>query len=222
MGFKNDTRGGVYIKVIDGKFKIRVPEDTKGAVPRVLDAGPNSGDTIYELVYSSYEGHIKKAWIDKTGKYGATFNLKMADSQDSVTITVPFSSRHAKKFFAVMDNINLDKQVELSAFKIPKKDRDGKVVKDEYIHGWTVKQQNEAVEFAIQKEDIPEMVKVRLKGKDNWDDSAQLEFFEEKFNEWKEANFSEDDYEDKKTPSSKSKKDEDDSDSDDEEDDIPF
>ena len=230
MGFKNDNGGsGSYVKVIDGKLVMRVPEGTKGAEPREIKEGKNAGDTIYEMKYTKYSGFLKKAWIKADTGYGRTLNLKMSDGVDVVTITVNLTTAHAKRFMNICTNIDLDKELELSTFKLQKKDKDGKPVYDKFNHGWTVKQDDEAVPNKFSREDVPDMVKVKFKGKETWDDTDQLEFLIKNFEEWREEVFSDDNYREEKevtkskTKSSSKKDDGDDDGRDDlDYDDIPF
>ena len=200
MGLESETRSGTYIKVVNGMFAVRCQEGDKDAKERTLENGPNAGDIIYEKLYGSYRGFIKKAWIKEDGKYGATFSLKMSDGNSNANITVPLSSRHAKKFFGVMNRIDLDKEVVLTPYKMDKKE-DGKIIKDKFIHGWTVKQDDEKLESTYSREDVPEMEKIKVKGKEVWDDTAQLEFFKSKFEEWKEKNLDEEEEEEEKPKS---------------------
>lgn len=224
MGFEKSQGHSTYIKVVDGKFAVKCEEGDEGAVARTLKGGPNEGDTVYEQLHDAYSGHVKKVWI-KDGSYGDQLNIKVSDGKSAAIITVPVSSRHAKKLFVVMNNIDLEQPVTFSPYKLQKK-VDGKTIKDKFIHGWTIKQDDEAIEGTITREDIPEMVEKKVKGKMVWDDSDQIEFFVAAFNEWKEKSFPEDDYKEDEKPSKPvskpaSKKQENDG-IDLEEDEIPF
>ena len=54
MGLGNNNSGGVtFVNVVNGKFTIRVPEGTEGAVTRVLTGGTNKGREVTELQYQN-------------------------------------------------------------------------------------------------------------------------------------------------------------------------
>ena len=53
-----DTSTGnmVYVSVNNGRLVTRVPEGTEGAESRVLTAGPNEGNTVWEMSYNTVSG----------------------------------------------------------------------------------------------------------------------------------------------------------------------
>lgn len=224
MGFQTRSSGSKYVRIIDGNFVLEVDKGTEGAKKRILAKGPRAGKPTYELHFSGYEGYLVGAKIDE-GKFGDELRLRMYDPTNKeyplVTITVPADSRHAKVFFGVMENINLKKMINIAPWKMEKKDfKTKKVVAGEFIHGWTIYQDDEKVEYAVEKDDVPKGEEIKKGGKIHWDFSEQTEYFMELFQDWiNKAKFMKVDMTKVGTGKSKSKSDDVDDDADEEEDD---
>lgn len=188
MGFTK--RGGFakFVKVMDGNFVLEVKKGTEGAEKRIKQKGEHAGEPIWELRFQGYEGYLVGAKIRET-KFGDQLCLLMNDPSNEdypvVTIEVPADGRHAKMFFIRMENIDLEKPINLAPWKMEKKDKETKkVIKGEFIHGWTLYQDDEKIDPAIEPDDVPEPSKEKKGGKIKWDFSEQNEFFHDKFQEW--------------------------------------
>ena len=189
MGFK--TRGSSntkFVRIIDGNFVVPVDKGEEGAKKRILAKGPNAGKPTYELHFSGYEGYLVGAKI-KEGKFGDELCLSMYDPTNEeypfVVISVHADGRHAKSFFARMNNISLKKKLNIAPWKMEKKDRKtGKIIPGEHVHGWTLYQDEEKIDPSFDLKDVPEGEQIKKGGKITWDFSEQTEFFLDEFQKW--------------------------------------
>ena len=177
-GAKNESQGGyTYLSFSKGRFTKRVPEGTENAKPRVLEMGPNEGKTVWEITYDTLEGQILQIEVTE-GAYGDRLNIYLdvtieGDPEEILKIEMPFSSSYAKSFLKRLPNIDFSKDVVLRGYDILDKAK-GRT------NYYLVPTQNGKIESAYTKENpngFPDMKKIKVKGKDVWDDSEQLDFF---------------------------------------------
>jgi hypothetical protein len=86
---------------------------------------------------------------------------------------VPLSSGPAKSFLSALPNLDLTKMTKL----IPKREEKDGVARTKIL----LSQNNAGVKWAFTKDnpgEMPPMKKIKVKGKETWDDTDQLEFFE--------------------------------------------
>ena len=92
---------------------------------------------------------------------------------DKAILQMPFSSGTASSFIKALPNVDLSKDVKLS----PKmEEKDGKKKTTLFVN-----QGGKAAKWFWTKDnpgDLPQMKKIKIKGKESWDDSDQLEYFE--------------------------------------------
>ena len=91
---------------------------------------------------------------------------------------MPFSSSYAKSFLKRLPNIDFSKDVVLRGYDILDKEK-GR------IKYYLVPRQDGKIESAYTKENpngFPDMQKIKVKGKDVWDDTDQLEFLRDLIN----------------------------------------
>lgn len=172
-----------------GQFIRRVDENTKGAQPRVLEMGPNEGKTVYELSVDQVTGQLIDCKI-KDGQYGKSFQLIFDVTEDEnspefYAIDFKFNSS-GKSFLKKLPNIDLSQDVALVCYSIDGTNAKGEPVKNYYA----VPYQGEIskagkVQPAYTKEEpngFPELKKIKVKGKETWDDSEQIDFLEDLIN----------------------------------------
>jgi hypothetical protein len=189
-GFYRKRKGSSKYLTIRGEcFAEAVAEGTEGAESRVN----KKGNTVWEILHDNgYEGQLRAVYIpEDKHNYGRQLCLRFK----SVTIQVPLSSNHFKKFVRVCRNIDLEQNIIILPYHMPKKDERGNVVKDKFISGWNLYQGGDEKENKLPDEidaskdgPVPAMTKKKIKGKDTWDDSDQIEYYEEYLNEWLDEN----------------------------------
>ena len=169
-------------------FAEKAAEGDKDAVSRVN----KKGNVVWEKHYEALGMLIKKVYL-RDDQFGKTLNIR----GKSKTIQVPFNSNHATKFVACCRNIDLNELVGFEPYRMVKKDRNDKVIKDDkgaikYTTGWTLKQGGTEKENKLENDldttkdgPVPAMRKLK-NGK--WDSSDRDEFLEEYLMKWIKEN----------------------------------
>lgn len=168
MGLNTNQGSTVYLSIQSGSIAKRVPEPTAFSKPRTIES---TGRVINEELYGSIEGHLT-GLTTRDGQYGKELHIHFADDT-KYTLQIPLSSGPAKSFLSAVPNLDLSKPVKL----IPKAEVKDGVSRTRIL----LSQNNEGVKWAFTKDNpggLPPMKKIKVKGKETWDDSEQLEFFE--------------------------------------------
>ena len=167
MGLQTTQGSTVYLTIQGGSIARRVTEPTATSKTRQLE----SGKVINEELYASIEGHITGI-STKEGTYGKELHICFTDDQ-KYDLQVPLSSGPAKSFLSALPNLDLSKMTKL----IPKREEKDGVARTKIL----LSQNNAGVKWAFTKDnpgEMPPMKKIKVKGKETWDDTDQLEFFE--------------------------------------------
>jgi hypothetical protein len=179
-GSSNSNTGGVrYLNFMSGQFVQRVNEGTTDAEPRELEKGPNKGKIVHELKFDTYEGQIL-GMETEASEYGQRLHIFMdistpQQADTTAKISLPLSSSAAKGLLSRLPIINLSEDVVLKGYNIENKEtgRFGSYLVP-YQNGEKL-----APQFTREVPNgLPAMKKVKIKGVEQWDDSDQLEFFE--------------------------------------------
>ena len=180
-GAQNTQSGGLkYLSFMSGKFVQRVDENTSGAVPRVLEKGKNAGTTVYELHYDTYEGQIYKMETEAS-QFGQRLHVFIDISTElepdtKVKLSLPLSSGPAKGLLSRLPKLDLVKDVVLKGYHI-KNEETGRY--NAYLVPYQDGQKITPYFTKDNPNGLPSMEKIKVKGQDVWDDSKQLEFYEE-------------------------------------------
>jgi len=170
MGLTNESQsGGNWLSIIKGEISKKVPQGTEGAKERTN----KNGEVVYEMKYNALEGTLKRIGVFE-GEYGDQWIFVIDDGTEEYNLALPYSSGTANGFLYRLPNINLEIPLKIKTFYIEGKD-DG--IWRQYLGVY----QNGKVESAYTKEEpngLPPMVKVKRKGKEEWDDSDRLEFLQ--------------------------------------------
>jgi hypothetical protein len=169
MGLKTSGGGTIYLSIQNGKIARRVQEPTATSKSRVIEG---SGKLIHEELYDSVEGMLT-GLATREGNYGKELMITINDQVESYQLQIKLSSSPASAFLRALPNV----APEMPLLIIPKiQEKDG-VRRTSII----LSQGNKGVKWAFTKDnpgDLPPMKKIKVKGKETWDDSEQLEFFE--------------------------------------------
>jgi hypothetical protein len=127
---------------------------------------------VYEIAYSSVTGKIKG--MDKRDhEYGTDLTLIVEDGDQRYAIQMPFSSRYSSSFLKAVPNLNLSDEVKLAPWAMTDKNDPTK-----QVTGITMYQGGKVPSYYT-KEDpngLPPMVKIKIKGKEAWDDTDMMDF----------------------------------------------
>jgi hypothetical protein len=175
MGLKTSGGGTIYLSIQNGKVARRVQEPTATSKSRVIEG---SGKLIHEELYDSVEG-LMTGLATREGNYGKELLITINDQVDSYQLQIKLSSSPASAFLRALPNV----APEMPLLIIPKiQEKDG-VRRTSII----LSQGNKGVKWAFTKDnpgELPPMKKIKVKGKETWDDSEQLDYFEKMIAEY--------------------------------------
>ena len=179
----NVSSGSTKLTIVGGKWTLRVPEGTPGAIGRELTKGKNEGQTVYEMKYQSLSGCIVSGELVES-EVGLNAEIGIADfkANDSYTISLPAESRYLKELIKRPPNIDAKEEVSLELVEHPKKKtkvggpvynlhvvQGGKLVADHFTE-WKTGEDNK--QFPVLLHGMPDAVHTRT----GWDFKAQDEF----------------------------------------------
>lgn len=167
MGLENRSEGK-YITILNGKFTIRVNENTEGAIARINKLGKQ----VFELYYDRFTGILKN--IKTTdGEYGKSWVFVFDVDGETFSLQLSYSNSFATAFLKMLPNIDLSKPMTLTPSV---KEVDGKNKSSLFIN-----QDGVAIKHAYTMENpngLPDMEQIKIKGQLQWDDTKRLEFLE--------------------------------------------
>lgn len=172
MALKNNEERGstVYLSVVGGKISQKVTKETVGAVERVN----KNNVTVYEQHFNAIEGVLENIKLKPSDEYGDSYDVTFRDVDQLYNLNIPVSGRVTNGLLGRLPNIDLSSKIEFRVFNITDKET-GKEKQFSSVY-----QNGENVLPAFTKEKpngLPPMELKKVKGKDVWDDSEQIEFF---------------------------------------------
>lgn len=169
MGLTNQSQGGskVFLSISNGKLVRSFKEKVEGSVSRVNKAGRE----VHEMFYDSLEGIIKS--VDtKDGEYGKFLVVNVESNGLTYQLEMNYSSGYSASFLKTLPNVKLSDRVQIT----PKLTIDGDKKKSVIFLN-----QNGGLKWFFTKDNpngMPDLTKVKIKGKETWDDSDRMEFLE--------------------------------------------
>lgn len=173
MGLNKHGDGGIFLGIADGKLVQQHKEAVKDVT---ATRTTKTGKTVHEEKFDYIEG-VLTSIKTKENDYGKQYVLGVQDGDDKFYINISYSSRYATSFLKALPNIDITKPVKLMPWSMADKNDATKK-----ITGITMWQNGEKIAPFYTKEDpkgLPEMKKVKLKGKDTWDSFEMDTFLEE-------------------------------------------
>ena len=161
----------IYLSVADGNLV----RQHKQANERTTERITKTGKLVYEERFKDLTAKLVK--IDtKENDYGKQWQLSFTDGEVTYIVSLPFSSRYASSFLKALPNVNLYKEVRFMPWAMKDKNDATKT-----ITGITLYQDGNKIAPAYTKEEpngLPQMTKIKVKGKEQWDDSDMMLFLE--------------------------------------------
>lgn len=167
MGLEN-REGGKYITILNGKFAIRVPEGTEGAVARVNKLG----NTVHEKFYDSFTAKLVNIRT-RDSQYGKNWEFDFRDGGEVYTLQLSYSNSFATNLLKILPNADLTQEMKIQPSQ---KVEDGKTKSSLFVS-----QNGVTLKHAYTKDNpngMPPMVQVMVKGNQVWDDTDRLAFLQ--------------------------------------------
>jgi hypothetical protein len=167
--------GGVnttYLSVADGNLV----RQHKQANAQTTERLTKTGKLVFEERFKDLTAKLDGI-ATKENDYGKQWQIKFQDQGDFYIVSLPYSSRYASSFLKVLPNIDLSKEIRFMPWAMKDKNDLTKT-----ITGITMYQDGEKLAPYYTKEDpkgLPQMVKIKVKGKEQWDDSDMMSYLED-------------------------------------------
>lgn len=167
--------GGVnttYLSVADGNLV----RQHKQANAQTTERLTKTGKLVYEERFKDLTAKLDNI-TTRTNDYGTQWQLHFTDGDANYVVSLPYSSRYASSFLKALPNIDVSKEVRFMPWAMKDKQDATKT-----ITGITLYQDGEKIAPAYTKENpngLPQMVKIKVKGKEQWDDSDMMQFLEQ-------------------------------------------
>lgn len=178
MGLEKNEGRKIFLNVSDGK----IVRQHQNAIEGVTETRINKNSkTVHEEKFSAVTGLITDVRSKET-PFGMVWELSLQDGDDDFCLSFNYSSKYASSFFRAAPNVDFSLPLTVNPWSMKdKKDATKTVIGLSLYQAAAGQKKKQKVEFAYTREapgDMPELVKKKIKGKETWDDSAQLEFFE--------------------------------------------
>lgn len=167
LGGANTT----YLSVSDGNLVRQHKQANAQTTGRLT----KTGKLVYEERFKDLTAKLDGI-TTRENDYGKQWQIRFQDQGDYYVISLPYSSRYASSFLKALPNIDLAKELRFMPWAM--KD---KMDATKTITGITLYQNGEKIAPYYTKEDpkgLPQMVKIKVKGKEQWDDSDMMSYLE--------------------------------------------
>lgn len=180
MGLGNSTRS-IYLQIVDGKIARRRQAPIDGVTKT---RQTSTGKLVHEELFDHVSGYIKDIKIlpPKAGfeKFGDTLSFDIVDGDESYILQTQKDGGYSTAFFRMMMNIDFTKRTTI----IPsmKMENEKKKV-TMFINQAGV---TGAIKHFFTKDNpqgMPGLVKVVIRGKEEWDNTDMMKFFIRVLNE---------------------------------------
>lgn len=173
MGFNTEAPSRrKFATISDGRIVVSHLSAIEGVTQERVN---KNGKVVHEQFFKSFSGRITDIHAKDT-TFGRVWEVTMADGEDEVVISWNYSSRYTNNFFRALPNVDFSHDVTLQPWSmVDKQDATKKVI------GLALYQSGNKVPFKWDRDnpgEMPELKQTKRKGKVEWDDSDQLEFFE--------------------------------------------
>lgn len=128
-----------FYQTFSGSFRTKVTEDHPEAVKRIN----KNGKQVIEREVRALFGFIKNIYFETSADYGESIKIELDENDEGKIPVLSFGveSKDGRDFLRKLPNINLDKEVRISAYRfIPEGQK-------EEISGITIDQQGEGENF---------------------------------------------------------------------------
>ena len=168
MGLNQSQSKGVFLSITNGKLVRQFQQPTERSVSRINKMGRE----VHEEFYDSLSGYITDVKT-RESEYGKSWVIVVKDGDTYYNLECGYSSGYAVSFLKALPNADLTGLVTLSPKLIIDGDKKQSVLfisqnGNGLKHYWTKANPGE----------LPDLKKIKVKGKDTWDDSERLEYLE--------------------------------------------
>jgi hypothetical protein len=169
MGLNNSqSESVVFLAIANGKIVRQFKQATDKSTTRINKMGRE----VHEEFYDSLTGILKDV-STKESEYGKFWVVKMESDGVLYQIEMNYSGGYAASFLKTIPNADLTKEFTIT----PKLTIEGDKKKSVMF----LNQMGSGLKWFFTRDNpngMPELAKIKVKGKDTWDDSDRMEFLE--------------------------------------------
>jgi hypothetical protein len=172
MGLNKNEGRGMFLNISNGKIVRQHQNPVEGVT---VTRENKNGKVVHEETFDSITGVITSIKSKET-PFGMVWEVTVTDGEETFILSWNYSSRYTNHFFRALPNIDIAQEVKVNPWSMRDKNDPSKTA-----IGLSMYQGGNKVEFYYTKDeprDMPDLVQTKVKGKIQWDDSDQLEFFE--------------------------------------------
>jgi hypothetical protein len=172
MGLNKNEGRGMFLNISNGKIVRQHQNPVEGVT---ITRENKNGKVVHEETFDSITGVITSIKSKET-PFGMVWEVTVTDGEETFILSWNYSSRYTNHFFRALPNIDIAQEVKINPWSMRDKNDPSKTA-----IGLSMYQGGNKVEFYYTKDeprDMPDLVQTKVKGKIQWDDSDQLEFFE--------------------------------------------
>lgn len=173
MGLEKNNSAS-FLSIGDGKITKRVKQPTDNSVSRSL----KNGNIIHEEIYDAVSGLITDIKVHEHKDFGKFWQIYLKDDDATYCLQTNYSGGYASAFLKTLPNVDLSERVRI----IPSMRMEGTKKKVTLF----ISQNGKALKHYYTQENpngLPPMQKLKVKGKETWDDSDMMEFLEKMVNQ---------------------------------------
>ena len=166
---KSQSESVIFLQISNGKIVRQVKTKTDNSVSRVNKLGRE----VHELFYDSITGVITDVET-RESEYGKSWVVSIKSEGKLYKLEFNYSSGYATTFLKALPNVSFGDIATLS----PKLIIDGDKKKSVLF----INQDGKGLKHFFTKDNpngLPELKKIKIKGKESWDDSDRMEFLEQ-------------------------------------------
>jgi hypothetical protein len=170
MGLNQSQQDSViFLQISNGKIVRQSKVPVENSVSRINKLGRE----VHELFYDSINGVITDV-ITRESEYGKSWVVSIKSEGKLYKLEFNYSSGYATTFLKALPNVSFGNIVTLS----PKLIIDGDKKKSVLF----ISQDGKGLKHFFTRDNpngLPELKKIKIKGKESWDDSDRMEFLEQ-------------------------------------------
>lgn len=172
---KNQGAGYIYLSVANGKLVRQHKKPTEATTERIN----KQGKVVYEEFFKDLIANLVSI-TTKDGEFGKQWIVLFEDEGQYFQVQMNYSSRYSSSFLKSLPNVNAELPIKFMPWEMEDKNDPSKKVT-----GITIYQDDGngfvKVPSAYTKEEpngLPQMKKIKIKGKEQWDDTDMMAFLE--------------------------------------------
>lgn len=168
MGLNSNQSSTIFLQISNGKLVRSFSSPTQKSISRINKVGKE----VHEEFYDSLTGFIKGISTKET-EYGKFWVINVNDGENDYTLSTNYSGGYAVSFLKAIPNADLSRMMTIT----PKIMVDG----DKRNSVMFINQEGKGLKHYWTKDnpgELPNLEKIKIKGKDTWDDTKRLEYLE--------------------------------------------